>query len=199
MALGHHIGQVATSGGDAAAGAAVGPTDSATTEATSMRGMTAAGDPLVAASLPLCAEIADAFLPRSTDIVSKDQRYGSGVGQEFHLPAGGQLQRPPLWRRSQTARVLHKIANYDLIPISLKRSQRATTVRFTSEPADFCREPAGALDLAQGFRLLPLPSAMAGTEEILATSSATFSFSEAEAWWSTRGPITSVNGKTCKS
>ena len=67
------------------------------------------------------------------------------------------------------------------------------------EPADFCQELAGALDLAQGFRLVPLPPAMAGTEETLATSSATFSFSEAEAWWSTRGPITSVNGKAYRS
>lgn len=72
-------------------------------------------------------------------------------------------------------------------------------IRLTSEPLDFCREPAGALDLAQGFLWVPLPPAMAGTEGMLATSSASLSFNEAEAWWLTRGPITSVNGRTFRS
>jgi hypothetical protein len=39
-----------------------------------------------------------------------------------------------------------------------------------------------ALDLAHGFRLVPLPPVMTGMEETLVTSSSTFSFSEAEAW-----------------
>jgi hypothetical protein len=34
---------------------------------------------------------------------------------------------------------------------------------------------------------------------MLATSSATLSLSEAKAWWSTRGPTTSVNGKAYRS
>lgn len=50
-------------------------------------------------------------------------------------------------------------------------------MRFTSKLADFCRELAIALDLAQGFRLVPLPPATTGMEEMLAT----LSLSKAEA------------------
>jgi hypothetical protein len=77
-----------------------------------------AGDPLVAASFPLCAEIADAFLPKLEDTISKTYGCDNGRSQEFHLLASGQLQYPTLRRRSETARILSKIANDDLILIS---------------------------------------------------------------------------------